>query len=829
MPQWLSEALEKSNYFMPHGHCYLWLPGLLWLHVVSDALIGAAYLGISLFLYLLVRKIRLPFSWVFIAFGLFIGLCGLTHFMKIWTVWNPDYVADGLLKAATAIASVATAIGVLYVRPHVEAMVNAARLSDERRVRLEQAHEELESLYQQVRTLDAQRSRFVANVSHELRTPLALILGPVENMLGGDDIDEKHRGQLEGIKRNGKILLKQVNDLLDMAKIDAGKLHVHYARVNLSQIVQGIASHFDHLAEQRKIDYRVDTPCVLEADVDQNLFERILINLLSNAFKFTPVAGVIVVSLESNPTAMRLSVEDSGPGIAPTQRVAVFERFSQVDDVTTRSHGGTGLGLAIVRELSELHGGSATAGQSRLGGACLQIGLPLFAPAGTLLSEIQPGSSCDTGATLAGTLDMLEGAPVPAAAPPKPRADGLPVVLVVEDNPDMRDFIVNTLEADFQVISAPDGAAGLRQILAAPPDLVVSDVMMPAMSGEQLVEAMRLQEHLNSIPVLLLTARADEELRVNMLRNGAQDYLEKPFRPAELLARAANLVTLKRAGDVMRKALHSASLDVADLAQELAAKQSALMLASDQASVAAEAARRASQVKSMFLSMVSHELRTPLSTISMNVQMLERDPLLSTLATPSHARLQRVARAAGQMRDLIESLLEHVRVVSGRVALRVEAVDAGALLHEVVEAHRSITPPQLDLIIEAGPALPALSTDARLLRVILSNLISNAVKFTGQGVVKIGLSLDDGWHVFAVQDTGPGIAPADIERIFLPFEQLVSLEHKSKPGVGLGLSLVQRMVDELGGRISVTSVPGEGSIFVLRLRDVHTGDGAAHG
>lgn len=717
----------------------------------------------------------------------------------------------------------------LYVRPHLEAMVNAARTSNERRVRLEQAHEELESLYHHVRTLDAQRSRFFANVSHELRTPLALILGPVEHMLGGDAIDEKSRGQLEGIKRNGKTLLKQVNDLLDMAKIDAGKLHVHYTRLDLSPIVQGIAGHFDHLAEQRKIDYRIDTPSVLEADVDQNLFERILINLLSNAFKFTPDAGVIVVSLDSTPTAMRLSVDDSGPGIEPSQRVAVFERFSQVDDVTTRSHGGTGLGLAIVRELSELHGGSATAGQSRLGGACLQIGFPLRAPADTMLREGQQSSSCDTGATLAGTLEMLDSAPMPAPAPPIPGADGLPVVLVVEDNPEMRDFIVNTLAGDFRVVSAPDGAAGLQQILAAPPDLVVSDVMMPGMSGDQLVEAMRLQEHLNSIPVLLLTARADEELRVNMLRKGAQDYLAKPFLPAELLARAANLVTIKRAGDAMRKALHSASLNVADLAQELTAKQSALMLAFDQASVAAEAANRASQVKSMFLSMVSHELRTPLSTISMNVQMLERDPLLSTLAISAHTRLQRVARAAGQMRDLVESLLEHVRVVSGRVALRVEAVDVRAIVHEVVEAHRSITPPQLDLIIEAGPALPALTTDARLLRVILSNLISNAVKFTGQGEVKIGLSLDDGWHVFSVQDTGPGIAPADIESIFLPFEQLVSLEHKSKPGVGLGLSLVQRMVDELGGRISVTSVPGEGSIFALRLRDVQTGDGAEHG
>lgn len=132
---------------MPHGHCYLWIPGLLWLHVISDVLIGVAYIGISLVLYLLVRKIRIPFSPVFIAFGLFIVLCGLTHFMNVWTVWNPDYLFAGLVKAGTAAASVATAIGLFFVRPQVEEVIHTARLSEERRIKLESTHAELETLY----------------------------------------------------------------------------------------------------------------------------------------------------------------------------------------------------------------------------------------------------------------------------------------------------------------------------------------------------------------------------------------------------------------------------------------------------------------------------------------------------------------------------------------------------------------------------------------------------------------------------------------------------------------------------------------------------------
>ena len=199
MPAWISDLLAKSVSFMPHGHCYLWIPALLWLHVASDIVIGVAYLGISLILYVFVRRIRLPFSPIFIAFGLFIGLCGLTHFMKVWTVWNPDYVAEGVLKAATALASIATAIGLFFVRPQIEAVVHAARLSEERRIRLESSNAELQVLLDRVREADEQKNRFFANVSHELRTPLTLILGPAEQLLAADNLSEPQRQRLLGM------------------------------------------------------------------------------------------------------------------------------------------------------------------------------------------------------------------------------------------------------------------------------------------------------------------------------------------------------------------------------------------------------------------------------------------------------------------------------------------------------------------------------------------------------------------------------------------------------------------------------------------------------
>jgi signal transduction histidine kinase len=820
MPQWLSEALEKSNYFMPHGHCYLWLPGLLWLHVGSDVLIGTAYLGISVILYVLVRKIRLPFSPVFIAFGLFIGLCGITHFMKVWTVWHPDYLIDGLIKAATAAASVATAIGLFYVKPQVEEVVDTARLSEERRIRLESAHAELESLYNKVKELDVLRMQFFANVSHELRTPLALILGPAERLLADSALTPDQRRQLERISSNGKTLLKQVNDLLDVARLDAGKMQIRYARLDMAAMCRRIASQFELAAEQRQLHFRLAAPASLTVVADPDMLERVLINLLSNAFKFTPAGGQVLVELHGGNDEFSFSVADSGSGIEPDQRALIFERFRQADGGATRLRGGTGLGLAIVKDFVDLHHGRIEVGEREGGGAIFTVHMPASAPGAAELQDAAPAAAPASQVALEGTLHQLDAEFGNAAATqPWPALPGRPSVLVVEDNPDMNRFVAETLSEQYNVITACDGQEGLHSALALHPDLIVTDIMMPRMSGDQLVEAVRARSELKAVPVLLLTARADDALRIKLLQGGAQDYLTKPFLPQELRARAANLVAIKRAGDALRMELSSASGDVDVLAQELAERHRQLQTALAATAAARAQAERATEVKSLFLSMASHELRTPLSAIQMNTQLLQRYD--DTNASPSaRTRVERVARATRQMQALVEGLLEYTRVEAGPSSAYIEPVDTVALAQEVVESHLHITPSTVRLVLDPPPPdLPVFGTDPHLLRVLLSNLVSNALKFTRQGTVSVRLSEAGGERVFEVHDTGIGIPAADIPRMFLPFEQLEPVRRKSIPGFGLGLALVKHIVDALGGRLEVSSEVGAGSVFRVRLPD----------
>jgi len=822
MANWLSEISEKSSGFMPHGHCYLWIPSLLWMHVLSDALIGVAYLGISFVLYLLVRKIRLPFSPVFIAFGLFIGLCGITHFMKIWTVWHPDYLLDGVIKLATAAASVATAIGLLYIRPQIEQTVAAARLSEERRVELERAHTELEALYRKVKELDELKTQFFANVSHELRTPLTLMLGPAERMREDATLNQQQRHELDLISRNGRSLLRHVNDLLDIAKLESHDMQPHRTRFELQPWIEQLAAQFEPVARQRQLRFEVvaDEAMLIEADAD--MIERVVINLLSNAFKFTPAGGEVTLRLARDAGHLLLTVDDSGPGIAKEARELVFERFRQADGSITRQYGGTGLGLAIVNDLIGLHGGSVKVDASPAGGARFTVQLPLSAGADTdaAAQDAPPAASPATRLALSTMLEEL----VPAATTgqadtPLPQR---PCVLVVEDNQDMRRFLAETLARHYNVVTAADGQDGYQRFQSLQPDLVVSDIMMPLMSGEQLVKAIRSSADTPAAtPILLLSAKADDALRVRLLREGAQDYLTKPFLPQELLARAANLVAAKRAGDQLRGALASASLDIEALASELVTRHKQLEATRDAAEVAREQAERANQVKGLFLGMVSHELRTPIATIDMNVQLLERsDGLPAAAAT----RLQRMARATRQLAGLVEGLLEYTRLESGKIEAYPESLDAATIVHEVLAAHMDQAAHAVTLSLEPQhTALPPLVSDARLLRIVLANLISNALKYTSQGSVTVRLKTEHDKHVFEVTDTGQGISEADATRIFQPFERLEPVQHKSLPGVGLGLALVDQIVRALGGNITVSSRLGRGSCFCVHLpsRGIH--------
>ena len=549
----LAENLFATGFggamFMPHGHCYLWVPALWRLHVGTDALIGSSYVAISLTLAYLVHQARrdIPFQWVFLFFGLFIIACGATHFMEVWTLWTATYWLSGYVKLVTAVASLATAVVLPPLVPKALALVRDAKLSDERRTKLETANRELESLYEKTKELDQLKTLFFANASHELRTPLALILGPTERLLTSSNLTQDQHRAIEAIARNARSLLTHVNDLLDLSKLEAGRMQMRYTEIDLAQHTRFIASHFEILAGEKSIRYTVKTPEALSAQVDAEKGQRIVLNLLANAFRFTPIGGTVALTLGVEGGSAILQVEDNGPGVPADLREAIFEPFRQVEGGTERPRGGTGLGLAIVKEFVDLHGGAVRVTEAPSGGALFTVTLPLTAPAD---ADIQSASGTLDEELSRQTLDELHIWRTPTASPISAVAADAPLVLVVEDHPDMNSFVCDALGRYYRIATAFDGKEGLAKALALHPDLIVSDVMMPGMSGEQMIGALRRYPEMEDVPIVMLTAKADDVLRVKLLRAGVQDYVNKPCSVEELLVRVGRIINEHRRSEL---------------------------------------------------------------------------------------------------------------------------------------------------------------------------------------------------------------------------------------------------------------------------------------
>jgi len=807
----LLRRLFSDDDFMPHAMCFAWRPTLVWLHASSDAIIGTAYVAISLTLYGLVRRIRLPFSPMILAFGLFIGACGLTHYLAVYTLWIPDYWLDGAVKVITAAASAATGAYLFQARPTIIRVTLGAQLAEERRLRLESTHRELEELYARVKDLDDAKTRFFANVSHELRTPLALVIGPVERLLGGT-LPEAERRDLEVVRRNGRLLLARVNELLDIARLEEGKATLSYARVDLVRLARTTGEVFEAAARERRVALSLEAPDAVPAEVDPEKLSRILLNLLGNALRFSPAGSRIVCRIEDGGASARIEVDDQGPGVPVQERERIFERFRRGEGAARTE--GSGLGLAIARELAALHGGTLSVGDAPGGGARFVLEVPLRAPRGAEVRDSPPELSV-TPEVAADALAPLHEPSAAAGATPPARPDA-PLALVAEDDAEMRAFLTGSLAEEFRVETAADGNEALEKAVALRPDVVVSDVGMPRVPGDRLVRELRRRPETGDTPVLLVTARAEDAVRLRALREGAADYLVKPVAAPELVARARNLAEMKRSRDALEAALAVRGGGLVEAARELGRRARELETVVDGARVAREQAERASHVKSVFLGMISHELRTPLTSLQLSLQALGRDRQ-RTLTAEQRESVRRMGSATTRLIGLVDSLLAYTRAESGRLEVRPEQFDLSALAAEVIDELR---PQAQQKLLELGLAplaapLPAVVSDPRLVRIVLMNLTVNAVKFTERGSVQIALAAGPGGHEVAVHDTGPGIAPEDLPRVFEPFEQVDGAQRRSA-GVGLGLSLVRSIVDALGGTIEARSSP-QGSVFTVRL------------
>jgi signal transduction histidine kinase/DNA-binding response OmpR family regulator len=401
-------------------------------------------------------------------------------------------------------------------------------VSQQRRLKQQQqlAYEQKEA--ERLKELDEVKSRFFSNVTHEFRTPLTLILTPLEKLQQDNSLSPATARTVNTIHKNTRQLLRLINEFLDFSKLNDGQMKVNLRHGDLSLFVSDIVQQFEHMAAEKNI-HLVYTANKVEGFYlfDKEKWEKILLNLLGNAIKFTPAGGDISVGLVARPDhQLQLTISDTGIGIRPDQLPHIFDRFYQADSSATRHYGGTGIGLSLVKELVELMQGTITAASAPDKGTAFTINLPIMR------------AQAAAGATNGHAVKRPTGSTAPTAEQP--------LILLAEDNPELRAFLAESLAGIWRISTAADGVQAWENILAEMPDLVISDVMMPERDGLELCRLCKEDARTSHIGFILLTSRTAQDVKMQGLETGADDYITKPFHLDELQLRVSNLLAFQQ-------------------------------------------------------------------------------------------------------------------------------------------------------------------------------------------------------------------------------------------------------------------------------------------
>jgi len=797
------------------------------------------------------------------------------------------------------------------------------------------AHEQERQRAEALAELDRAKTAFFSNVSHEFRTPLTLMLGPVEEMLARShsELTPAAKDQLEVVNRNGLRLLRLVNTLLDFSRIEAGRVRAVYQPTDLAAFTADLASVFRSACERAGLRLAVDCPTLREpVFVDRDMWEKVVLNLLSNAFKFT-FDGEITVSLGRAGDNVELRVRDTGTGVPADEMPRLFERFHRVENARGRTHEGSGIGLALVQELVRLHGGSIAAESEEGRGTTFTATLPLGSAhlppdqIGEVRSAPKPGSGASpyVEEALRWLPDDLQGESVsrselptyqePLPTPyirPEQVGDDRPRVLVADDNADMREYVARLLAEHYRIQVVPDGVAALATALERPPDLVLTDVMMPRLDGFGLLRGLRADPRTQNVPVIMLSARAGEESRVEGMQAGADDYLIKPFGARELLARVGahlQMARMRREASESHRQSHArfeALFDAAPLgvylvdanlrirqvnpkarpvfgeiegligsdfvevihviwpkayADEIVERfrqtletgepyfvpehiderldrkaveyyewqLHRLILPDGQYGVVCyfsdisrhvltrQALADADRLKDEFLATLAHELRNPLAPLRNGLQVMKLAKNNAEAIEQSRAMME---RQLGQMVRLIDDLLDVSRISLGKVELQKERVELALIVKQAVENSRPVIEQgNHELIVDVSPDPIYVNGDVTRLAQVYANLLNNAAKYTEPGGrIRLTVERLGSDAVVRVRDNGVGIATHMLPKVFELFTQVDRSLEKSQGGLGIGLTLVKRLVELHGGSVEARSEGhGTGSEFVVRL------------
>ena len=722
----------------------------------------------------------------------------------------------------------------------VTELLNSLETRVEERTReLQQTQAELRASNEKLRELDRVKTQFFADASHELRTPLTLVLGPLEELsrLGGKTSSEPPESSessaswhrlVELARSNAATLLVLTDTLLDISRIDSGQALAHPKAEAIAPLLEATAEPFRWLAEQRGVELRTWTETGATAWCDRAMIVKVLGNLLANALKFT-LDGTVEARAFRDGDRVAVEISDTGPGIPPEEIGFIFDRYRQASTAARSSFAGSGIGLALVRELTEIQAGTVRV-RSEVGrGTTFRIDLPIPAP-----GDAAQGSAAELNETIGRHLSALA-----AATPARPIAAGQSLaaeehaesaresVLVIDDNPEMLDFVRQVVSHRYRVATAANADDALIALRLSPTDLIVSDVMMPGPDGIALCQTLKKDPDLGHIPLILLTARASLDSKLTGLAAGADDYITKPFHPDELMARIAALLRMRRMERELRQShdrLTQAYDGLRDAQAQLAHSEKMAALGTLVAGVAHEINNPVSFIHSSIdlISTSIEELKEIVETY-LGEESAQVPPSNGT--TPANllqaafgdgerfANLLDNAQICKEGAQRAASIVQDLRTFSRPSTNGRQATDLHELLEQSLRLLRGEIKGRITVQRDYGD-LPSVPCDPGQISQVFLNLLANAAQaISDRGELTLRTTCNGQVVEIQVADSGPGMSTETAQKIFDPF---FTTKEVGK-GTGLGLSIVRSLIHAHGGDVQVDSEIDHGTTFTVTL------------
>ncbi len=709
--------------------------------------------------------------------------------------------------------------------------------SSKMRYREFSARLELEKARDELKELDQLKTQFFSTVSHELRTPLANIMLPIQNILSerGKSLSPENKEEKEAMLRNARRLMKRINEILDVSKLEAGEMQIRVSPEGLNSILEDIVLASSIGAKEMGVNLESEFEDNLpKIYVDREKIEKVCSNLIGNALKFTNQGGSVTVKTRETENQVEIIVHDTGVGIAPEALPHIFDRFRQVDGSSSRKYEGTGLGLTLVKEFVQLHHGSVEVSSELSRGTVFTVGL-LKGVDHFKKEQIKEEFSFETSDGFDErrhrerrkkdrrrherrqmtdedrvTIDSLQvqlsdlenGKTYPDEEIGDAHIDNKKKdVLIVEDNKDLAGNIARSLADIYNVSVAYNGRQGLECVNQKIPDLILSDVMMPEMDGFEFCEKLKSDKLTQHIPFILLTAKATTKDKIEGLKHGADHYLSKPFNPNELRAVAESLLTKKE----LEAELSKSNLELTNTLRKLEEAQVQLVHAARLESVGLLAAGIAHEIKNNI-----YCVRAGLSGINKRLTLLSEGKLD---IEGTYESLKKALKTNDQAIDSSISVINSLLAFSGKEKEGMALCD----INTGIENTLAILLPRIkDKVIVEKSLGETQNVECRIeeLNQVIMNIILNAYQATEErGKIHIGTTQAENNVLISIADDGPGIPEENLDKIFLPF---FSTKEK-EVNTGLGLSICYNIIKDHHGKIDVKSNPDRGTEFIISL------------